>query len=67
MNQGDIALIRSILENEQIDYYVSGENFARLDPLIQPAFFFVANSKIGQAKEALKDLDVHIFGVSVIR
>ncbi len=65
MNQGDIALIKSVLENGQIDYYVNNENFSRIDPLIQPAIFYVAENQIEQAREALKDFDVHIFGISV--
>lgn len=64
MNQGDIAVIKSILENSDIDYYVFGEDFLAVRPLVQPARFFVADSQMGQAKELLKNFEIHFFGVS---
>lgn len=64
MNQGDIALIKSILEGTNIDYYVLGENFLSLDPLIQPARFFVNLNQLQDVKELLKGFDLHIWGAS---
>ena len=63
-NQGDIALIKSILEDSEINYYVTGENFLSVDPLIQPARFIVLDNQSGEAKNLLKDFELHIFGVS---
>jgi len=64
LNQGDIGLIKSILGNSNIDYYVFGENFLSVDPLIQPARFYVNESQEEEAKELLKDFKLHIWGTS---
>ena len=64
LNQGDIALIKSLLANAEIDYYTTGENFLSVDPLIQPAKFFVKDNQVEDAKELLKDFNLHIWGTS---
>jgi len=64
MNQGDISLVKSILANSGIDYHVFDENFSTIDPLIQPARFYVNLKHVEDAKELFKDLDLNIFGVS---
>jgi DNA-directed RNA polymerase subunit RPC12/RpoP len=64
MNQGDIALAISILDDGDFDYYISGQNFARIDPLIQPARFFVRKDQLNDAIARLKDVKFNIFGVS---
>jgi hypothetical protein len=64
LNQGDIALIKSVLDDAGLDYYVFGQNFLSVDPLIQPAKFFVNENQIEEAKELLKDFELHIWGTS---
>ena len=64
INQGDIGIIKSLLDDANIDYYVYGENFLVIDPLIQPARIFIAKDQFEEAKEILKDVDIHIFGLS---
>ncbi len=64
MNQGDIALIKSILDDSNIDYHVFDEEFLSLRPLVQPARFYVADSQMEEAKELLKNFELHIFGLS---
>jgi DNA-directed RNA polymerase subunit RPC12/RpoP len=64
MNQGDIALAISILDDGGFDYYIAGQNFAQIDPLIQPARFFIRNDQLKDAIERLKNVDFNIFGVS---
>ena len=64
MNQGDINLIKSMLENAEIDYFIYGENFLNIRPLLQPASFFVLSTRFEEAKQLLKDFDQHIFGLS---
>lgn len=64
INQGDIGIIKSLLDDANIDYYVFGENFLIIDPLIQPARVFVERDQVEEAKRILKDVDIHIFGVS---
>ncbi len=65
LNQGDIALIKSIFDDNEIDYYTVGENFLGVRPLLDPVRFFVVNEQINDAKELLKDFDLNIFGFSV--
>jgi hypothetical protein len=64
MNQGDISVIKSMLDNSEIDYFVFGENFFNIDPLIQPARIFVLSTRLEEARELLKNFDQHIFGLS---
>lgn len=64
MNVGDIVVIKSVLDDACVDYYVAGENFAILDPLIQPARFFVVQDRIDDVKELLKDFNLHAYGLS---
>jgi len=64
LNQGDIALIKSLLDNFGIAYYITGENFLNIDPLIQPARFFINVTQEAEAREALKDFELHIWGTS---
>lgn len=64
LNQGDIGLIKSLMDDSDIDYYVLGENFLGVRPLVEPARFFVNEEHLEEAKAALKDFDLNIFGVS---
>ncbi len=36
-----------------------------IDPLIQPARVFVREDQFEEAQRILKDVDIHIFGVSM--
>jgi len=64
MNQGDIAVVKSLLDNASIDYYVYDEDFLAVRPLVQPARFFVADDQVEEAKEILKGIDLNAFGIS---
>lgn len=64
MNQGDIFFIKSLLDDAGIDYYTLGENFLNVDPLIQPARFFVVEDQKEAVKELLKDSTLNITGIS---
>lgn len=64
LNQGDVGLIKSILDDIEVDYYVFGENFLGVGPLIQPARFFVNEEQAEKAKDALKDFEFKAFGFS---
>ena len=64
LNQGDIGIIKSILDDNEIDYYVTGENFLSVSPLLEPAQFFVNTNQFEEAKKLLKDFDFKIFGFS---
>ncbi len=64
-NEGDVAVIKSVLDDLEINYFVFDEYFMVLDPLIQPTRFYVLKSQVERAKEGLKDFKVHLFGVSM--
>jgi len=63
-NQGDIALIKSILEDGAISYNVVGEIFLSVRPLLEPVRFFVADSQVKKAHELLKNFDFNLYGIS---
>ncbi len=63
-NQGDIALLKSLLDDGDIEYYFKGENFSFIDPLIQPAVLMVREDFADEVRELLKDVDLKFNGVS---
>ncbi len=64
MNQGHIALLKSILDDAGLDYYVTGEYFLATDPLIQPAKFYVLNDQVTEAREIVKKFSANLFTVT---
>ncbi|MEE9429793.1 MAG: hypothetical protein V3V16_02060 [Melioribacteraceae bacterium] len=64
LNQGDIAVIKSILEDGNIDFFALGENFLSVRPLLEPMKILVNDNQLSEAKELLKDFDLKIFGAS---
>lgn len=58
-NQGDAAIIKSMMENAEVDYYLTGEN-----SIYEPMVLFVNEKDIEAAKDILKDFEVHLFGFS---
>ena len=55
-NAGDIALIKSILDGEDITYYFSGEESNYMLPLTQPPKLMVRKDQAEQARGVLEDL-----------
>lgn len=64
MNQADLGLVKSILDDGNIDFYTFGENFMSVDPLIQPTKIYVNQNQAEEAAELLKDFEFKIFGIS---
>ncbi|MCF6269205.1 MAG: DUF2007 domain-containing protein [Melioribacteraceae bacterium] len=64
LNQGDIALIKSILEDGKVDYYILGELFLSIRPLLEPVRVFVNENHVEKAKMLLENFDLNIFGIS---
>ncbi len=54
-NTADIAFLKSLLDSEEIAYYFHGENFARIDPMIQPARLMVRRREAARAGDLLRD------------
>lgn len=51
----DIALVRSLLDSGDIEYYVEGEIMKTVQPYAQPAILYVAEEDVERAREILKD------------
>jgi hypothetical protein len=64
-NLGTIALIKSIFNSNELDYFLHGENFNNVDPLIQPVKFFVRKEQVEVCMNLLKDLDLKYLGISI--
>lgn len=64
LNAGDIGIVKSILEDGNIDYFVLGENFLSVRPLLEPVRIFVNLKQVEEAKELLKEFNPKIFGLS---
>ena len=60
-NQGDIAVIRSILEGSGIKYFLQDEFFNIARPFLEPVKVMVEKSCAEDAKELLKDIDLTFF------
>lgn len=64
-NPGDVAIIKSILYGEGIAYFLHGENFMQIRPLVEPARLMVDSEKVETVKELLKDLNLSIMGINL--
>jgi hypothetical protein len=64
-NPADVALIKSLLDAEDIIYYFHGENFMHVRPLVEPARLMVDKEDAGVARELLKDLNLSIMGINL--
>jgi hypothetical protein len=63
-NQGDLALLKSVLEDAEIDYHIKTEFFNQIDPLIQPAVLEVRKDQAAAVRKMLKDMKFTFLGVS---
>lgn len=57
-NLGDIAVIKSLLESEGIDFLAHGEHFNLIRPWIQPVRFMVAEDTLESAKVLINNLNL---------
>ena len=59
-NPGDTALLKSVLDAEQIQYFTQGEHIAPYYYHSLPIRFFVREDQVTEAREIIKDLDIRI-------
>lgn len=64
-NTGDIAVIKSILDGEEITYYFLGEHINLVRPLGDPARLMVRSDQVETAIELLKDLKFSFTALNV--
>lgn len=64
-NQGDVAVIRSVLDDAEIEYFFRGEFFNLTYPLVQPARLFVRKDQAARVKDLLAGINVTFMGLSV--
>lgn len=63
-NPAEIALIKSLLDSENIIYYFHGEHFLQLYALAMPAKLLVRKDHAETARELLKDLNLSLLAAS---
>ncbi len=54
-NAGEIALIKSILDGERIDYYFRGEHFNALGLQVQPTVLLVMEDQVEHVHSLLNE------------
>ena len=58
-NLADITFIKSILDDGDIEYFIHGENFNAIHPMVQPVRLLVREDQVDDAKELLKSADLN--------
>ncbi len=64
-NPADVALIKSVLDSENITYYFTPEHFMYVQPLAQPVKLMVKTDEAEKTREILEGLDLAILGVDL--
>jgi hypothetical protein len=64
-NPADVALIKSILDAENITYYFNAEHFMYVRPLAEPARLMVKTDEAEKVKEILRYLNLAIIGIDL--
>ena len=59
-NQGDIAIIKSILDNENIQYHFKDEAMNLVRPHLEPAILMAQDDQVETVRHLFKDLDLQI-------
>lgn len=64
-NPLDVAMIKSMLETEEIPYYFQGEAFHQVLPPVDPARLMVEKEFADQARDLLQDVIVRYRGLGL--
>ncbi len=63
-NLGDIALIKGLLDEADIQYFFQGENMSYISGSMEPSILMVNEKDIKIVKELLKDFDLYFLHFS---
>jgi len=64
-NPADVALMKSILDAENITYYFNAEHFMYVRPLVEPVRLRVKKDEAEKAREILRDMNLAITGIDL--
>jgi len=64
-NPADIAILKSVLESENITYFFKGEHFTYMRPLADPARLMVRKDQVKDASNLLADLKLSFTGINL--
>jgi len=64
-NPADAALIKSILDSENITYYFNADHFMQVSPLAEPVRVMVKKDEVEKAKELLQGLNLSILAIDL--
>ncbi len=64
-NPADVAMIKSLLDAENITYYFNDEEVMSLRLLVEPARLMIKKDEAEKAREILKDVDLPDLGVNL--
>ncbi len=58
----DIAFVKSILDEEEIEYFLQGENMQFIQPIMDPVILMVAEKDVTKVVELLKPFKLNTSG-----
>jgi hypothetical protein len=64
-NPGDVAILKSILDEEDITYYFHGENFGRMGAMMEPSRLMVKTDEADEARELISGLKLNTNAINV--
>ena len=64
-NPADVALIKSILDSENMICYFNADHFMQVSPLAEPVRLMVKKDDVEKAKEILQGLTLSIIGIDL--
>ena len=64
-NPADVALMKSILDAENITYYFNAEHFMYVRPLVEPVRLRVKKDEAEKAIEILRELNLAVAGIDL--
>ena len=64
-NPADIAILKSILDSEDITYFFKGGNFQHLRPLADPARLMIRKNQVEFVAYLIKDFKLSYMGINL--